>query len=241
MQPIFPMLIWSVVLITISFVGVFYIYFRRKNSKGQIVSSFLYFFSFFFLYSLFIFLEYYLLERFSSKSIFFYNLAIASLGFGTYKLFSASLDSSSKDAPKNTALKQIYFFGIFIAILLHMFYPVAPGISFDGYQIFIYQNQWVEYYYDFFMFVAGWGFAFYVGKGFLIVQSRILKAKALIIALGAFLMPFASIFYFGATGWEDIRMGLIFTLSGIILLFLGGFLPNLISAFYTRDNQEKIK
>lgn len=208
----------------ISFSILIYIYKSKKFAEVKSINYYRQWFFCYFAYSIFLSIPLFFFDRLSIGLFYFYVLALLSLAVGMWFIVNIVLDFWNFDLRVKKTLSYLYLIGVILASLLHLIFPEIPRPSEDGRWIFWYSNKAVSYFYIFFCFVAGyfWGISFI--KDIKYVKAFSLKLRAIILALGGFILPFSALFYFYPKRSLDVYLAFGFLISGFIFLLISVFI-----------------
>jgi len=196
-----------------------YLYGRKENHPAAKN-----YFNWFFLYTFFnlsLVLPLIVFDELNIYTGYFYAIALFFLGLAAWQAFKTALNFIGGFPKKYASI--IYLIGVMAVTALHFIYPEIPMGSADGKWVFWYPRSWISLLYVAFMFVAGWTFFASFLRGMRGI-SPVLKLRALLFSSGAFLLPLAAYYYFGAAKISDIYLAFIFAIGGLFLFAAGNMI-----------------
>ena len=194
---------------------------RKKYAASETVRAWFNWFLLFFLYNLILAVPLVILEKLDLRSGIFYNVALAFLALAVWQAFNIAIQIGITDEKRRKAFSFLFIAGASLAVLLHFAFPEIPTGTPNGKWVLWYSSQPISLSYTFFMFVAGWTFAWVHFKGMTYLSSPLLRLRSLAFALGAFVLPFSAFYYFGAQKLQHIYLGFSFSIIGLIFFALG--------------------
>jgi len=201
----------------LSAISLLYLFFKKESLKKHTIKLYFNWFLFFFLYNVFLVLPLLIFNELNIFTGVAYVLALLFLSLGGLQGFMLGLSFWDVDHTISRRLSLFYLIGAIFAVLLHVVFFEVPHGSLDGNLVLWYMNQPVSLFYALVVSVASWMVACALLKNIFSLLHFLLKIRLIFLSLSTLILPFAALFYFGAT--DVMPVYIAFLIVGISLSF----------------------
>ncbi len=156
-----------------------------------------------------------------------YGVALFFLAIAAWQAFKLPLRFFAKDPLKFKLVSGLFILGVLVAAFLNFIFLELPQGTPDGKWVLWSSNIYVISFFNFFMFVAGWSFALLFLTGIRLARHWVQKWRSIFLSLGAFVLPIAAFYYFGAKSFTDVYLAFIFAISGLMFFAIGNIIPSI--------------
>jgi hypothetical protein len=200
----------------LGFLSVLYLFSKKESFYISPLKKYFTWFVFFALYNIALMISAIFYDAVPIMSGIGYLIALVFLAIGAWQAFSVAIELLPLAKGVHQILVLFYILGALVSVGLHaVFFEVPQALNVNW--LLWYPNQIIAMPYILFMFLAGWAFAFALGKSILAVQETSLRTRGLFMSMSGFILPFAALFYFAAGELSHIYISFGTVTTGMVL------------------------